>query len=219
MTLRSAGTRGFPVIASGLVLLLIGVMIALGLWQWRRHDEKQAAIATMRANLTRPPVMFPPHGPVARDAMFRRSRVNCLRVAGYDVEAGKAADGTAGYRYIARCVTAGAEGPGALVTLGVGKRPDLTLTWNGGAVTGRIVEEPDHRPMLTRIWGNALVLRPMLVADRAPIAGLLPAAQPSPDDVPDNHRGYAVQWFLFAGVAAAVYALALWQRLRTARGA
>jgi surfeit locus 1 family protein len=32
--------------------------------------------------------------------------------------------------------------------------------------------------------------------------------------VPNNHLAYAVQWFLFAGVAAVIYALALRRRTR-----
>ena len=32
---------------------------------------------------------------------------------------------------------------------------------------------------------------------------------PSPDSIPNNHLSYAVQWFLFAGIAALIYALAL----------
>jgi cytochrome oxidase assembly protein ShyY1 len=31
-------------------------------------------------------------------------------------------------------------------------------------------------------------------------------------DIPNNHLAYAVQWFVFAGVAAAIYAILLWRR-------
>lgn len=40
------------------------------------------------------------------------------------------------------------------------------------------------------------------------------SAPPSPDTIPNNHLSYAVQWFLFAGIAAVIYALALRQRWR-----
>jgi surfeit locus 1 family protein len=48
----------------------------------------------------------------------------------------------------------------------------------------------------------------MLIAAE-PVAGL--AANPAPDlkSVPNNHLAYAVQWFLFAGVAVVIYILAL----------
>jgi surfeit locus 1 family protein len=37
---------------------------------------------------------------------------------------------------------------------------------------------------------------------------------PSLDEIPNNHRFYAIQWFLFAGIALAIYILALRKRLR-----
>jgi surfeit locus 1 family protein len=51
----------------------------------------------------------------------------------------------------------------------------------------------------------------MLVSDRA-APGLVRSKTPSATDIPNNHRAYAVQWFLFAGVALLIYALALRRR-------
>jgi surfeit locus 1 family protein len=53
------------------------------------------------------------------------------------------------------------------------------------------------------------------VAD-PPLAGLAANARPDPADIPNNHWSYAVQWFLFAGTALVIYALALRKRLRWA---
>ena len=41
-------------------------------------------------------------------------------------------------------------------------------------------------------------------------------ANPKPDlaSVPNNHFAYAIQWFLFAGIALLIYGLALRKRLR-----
>ena len=69
--------------------------------------------------------------------------------------------------------------------------------WRGGPVSGVIDADRDH-----------LI---MLVSDAA-APGLQPSARPSPADIPNNHRAYAVQWFLFAGVALVIYVLALRQR-------
>jgi surfeit locus 1 family protein len=41
-------------------------------------------------------------------------------------------------------------------------------------------------------------------------------ARPDPNDIPNNHLAYAVQWFLFAGVALVIYALAVRKRMRAA---
>jgi len=204
--------RSFPIVSTIVVAGLVAVMIGLGIWQIGRHDQKTAAIAAMRANLHRPAVSFPESGPVPVELMFRKSAVLCQRVTRWTVEAGAAADGTSGFRYIAQCA-AGNAGPGALVALGVAGRPDLKPGWNGGSISGWIVEEPDHRSVFQHATGKAGVLRPMLVADRA-VAELKAPAPPSPANVPNNHMSYAVQWFLFASVAVVIYVLALRRRSR-----
>ncbi len=51
----------------------------------------------------------------------------------------------------------------------------------------------------------------LLVAD-TPARGLEASERPSPATIPNNHRAYAVQWFLFAGAALVIYALALRRR-------
>jgi surfeit locus 1 family protein len=203
-----------PIIPTIIVVLLAAAMVALGVWQLERRAEKEAAIALMQANEGKGATSFPQNGPVPTELMFRSSSVNCLTVAQWSVEAGKAADGTSGFRYIAHCTT-GAEGQGALIAMGVGGKPDLKPAWTGGIVKGRIVEEPDHRSLLSRMMGKALVLRPMLVSDVA-IAGLKAPAQPRVTDVPNNHLAYAVQWFIFATLSLVIYALALLRRARSA---
>ncbi|MEJ7926271.1 SURF1 family protein [Sphingobium sp. AN641] len=196
-----------PFLPTLLVGLAVLIMIGLGIWQLQRSAEKTAAIAMAASNPARPAVSFPALPPVPRDLLFRPSSVMCLRVAGWRTEAGRASDGTSGYRYIAQCVT-GAEGPGALVVMGVTPRPDAGPVWTGGRVAGWLSEEPDHRPLIARLAGKAPPLRPMLVA-RTAAAGLKPAAPPSAADVPNNHLAYAVQWFLFAAIAIIIYILAL----------
>ncbi|MEC3951214.1 SURF1 family protein [Sphingobium sp. HWE2-09] len=199
-----------PLIATIVVALAVVTMIALGVWQLQRRGEKEQALALAAANPGRPAVAFPTLPPVAPDILFRPSSVHCLRVVGWRIEAGRAADGSTGYRHIAECST-GAEGPGALVAVGVGQKPDDKPDWTGGQVRGWISEEPDHRALLSRIGGHAPPLRPMLIAREAP-AGLKAAAPPSAADVPNNHLAYAVQWFFFAAVAVIIYILALRRR-------
>ena len=203
-------TRSTPLFASIIVTGAVLVMIALGIWQLQRRGEKEAMLALASANPAKPTVSYPQMAPVPADLLFRRSSVHCLNVVGWQTEAGRAADGSVGYRYIAQCAT-GAEGPGALVALGVAKQPDLKPGWTGGQVAGWISEEPDHRTLLSRFTANALPLRPMLIAERAP-NGFKSVAPPSVEDVPNNHLAYAIQWFFFAGVAVIIYVLALRRR-------
>ena len=199
-----------PVIPTIIVALAVLVMIGLGIWQLQRRGEKAQAIALAASNPAKPAIAFPRLPPVTPDLLFRASSLHCLRVAGWQVEAGRAADGSTGYRHIAQCVT-GAEGPGALVAIGVTQRPDAKPDWTGGQIAGWISEEPDHRALISRIGGKASPLRPMLIARIAP-PGLKASAPPSGDDVPNNHLAYAVQWFFFAGVAIIIYILALRRR-------
>lgn len=200
-----------PLLPTMFVVLAVLAMIGLGVWQLQRRHEKNAILAMAAANPGKPAVAFPAMPPVPSEILFRPSSVHCLRVVGWQTEAGRAADGSTGYRHIAHCAT-GAEGPGVLVALGVDRRPDAQPQWTGGQVEGWISEEPDHRSLLSRLKGNSLPLRPMLVARAAP-ANLKPVAPPDVQDVPNNHLAYAVQWFFFAVVAAVIYVLALrWRR-------
>ena len=208
--------RSIPILPTISVVAAILVMIGLGVWQLQRRGEKAQALALAATNPGRPPIAFPKLPPVDPVSLFRPSSLVCLRVVGWQVEAGRAADGSTGYRHIAQCAT-GAEGPGALVALGVGQKPDQKPQWTGGRVAGWIGEEPDHRALWTRVGGTAAPLRPMLIADRAP-AGLKPVAPPSAADIPNNHLAYAGQWFFFAAVAAVVYILALRRRNMSAGG-
>ena len=199
-----------PVVATIIVLLAVAAMLALGVWQLERRSEKAVLVARYAANLALPPMAFPALAPVAPEAMFRPSQVTCLRVVAWRTEGGRTITGVAGYRHIADCAT-GAEGPGALVDMGVAADPAQKIAWTGGRVTGRITTEPSHESLIGRLSGRAVPLRPMLVAD-VPAPGLAASAPPDPDAIPNNHFAYAVQWFVFAGLALLIYMLALRRR-------
>ncbi|WP_150290075.1 SURF1 family protein [Sphingobium estronivorans] len=205
--------RRLPLLPTLIVAAAVLVMIGLGVWQLQRRAEKEAMLALVAANPARPAVAFPAFPPVPSDLLFRRSSVHCLHVIHWHSEAGRAADGSTGYRYIAECAT-GAEGPGVLVAAGVAARPDATPQWRGGQIRGWIGEEPDHRSLFSRIGGKSLPLRPMLIAGEA-VPGLKPLAPPTVADVPNNHLAYAVQWFIFAAIAVIIYLLAAFRRRST----
>lgn len=205
--------KRLPVIPTILVLIAVVAMIALGVWQLDRRGEKEALIARLSANRDLPPMAFPPLAPVAKEAMFRKSRVNCLRVTGWRVTGGATPTGQGGYRHIAECAT-GAEGPGALIDMGVAANPAFKPDWRGGTVDGLITTEPNQSSIIGKAFGSAPLLRPMLVAD-VPAKGLAASAPPSTAGVSNNHLAYAVQWFLFAGVALIIYVIALQRRAKS----
>lgn len=203
--------RRLPLLPTALVLLAVAAMAALGVWQLQRATWKEALIARYAANRDLPPMAYPEMAPVADAAMFRKSRVTCLRVASWRVTGGSTPTGQPGYRHIADCVT-GVEGPGALIDMGVAADPALKPVWKGGTVDGLITTEPSQASLIATLLGNASPLRPMLVAD-VPAPGLAASAPPSTDGITNNHVAYAVQWFVFAGIALVIYVIALRRRL------
>jgi cytochrome oxidase assembly protein ShyY1 len=146
-----------------------------------------------------PPIAFPTAPMKGELPLYRWATGFCLKPVGQRAIAGENRQGEPGYVHIVQCAT-GAEGPGMAVEIGWSKDPNAKWQWPGGPVTGMIA--PD------RLQGIRLV------AASAP-PGLQPSAMPSLDQIPNNHRFYAIQWFLFAGIALAIYILALRKRLRT----
>jgi surfeit locus 1 family protein len=202
------------IVSTLVVIAACAAMIKLGLWQLNRRSEKLTLIQVYTTNLNKPEMAFNAMGPIKDDMMFRRAAAHCISVAGWVSEAGRAVDGSTGYRWIAQCGS-GAEGPGMLVDMGVSNDPAQSPKWTGGPVTGRVTTEPDHTSFFAKMQGKATPLRPLLVSTNA-APGLRPSAPPNPQQVSNPHLAYAVQWFIFALIAALIYGIALRARLRKA---
>jgi len=197
-----------PLIPTLIVGLAIAAMIALGVWQLQRRAEKNAALAVYAQNLSKPGIDFP-RLPVGDEYLFRHASAFCLDVVGWQTQAGRDRKGIVGWRQIAQCRT-GAEGPLLLIDVGVTRDVNFKPQWGGGPITGTITHAPDSRTLIGQIFDH----RPktlMLIAD-LPAPGLSVTAKPDVSSVPNNHLAYAVQWFLFAGVAGIIYLLALYWR-------
>lgn len=190
-----------PIIPTILVALAVAVMIGLGVWQLQRRAEKDALLATYQAAAGKPPIGWPSVPPKEPLPLFRSATGNCLQVVGFRTSAGQNLKGEPGYLIIADCRT-GAEGPGLAVELGWSKDPNAGKAYRGGLVSGVIA--PDR------------ISRMRLVA-ATPGPGLTASAPPSPATIPNNHLSYAIQWFLFAGIAVVIYILALRGRWRKER--
>lgn len=191
--------RRLPLIPTLVVGLAVAAMIALGFWQLRRAGEKEALLARYRSAQNLPPISFPT-SPVHDDQLplFRHATGMCLKPVAKRSRAGRNRAGEVGYVHIIDCST-GAEGPGMSVEVGWSRNPNEAVNWPGGPVSGVIA--PDSKT------------RMRLVAATSP-PGLAPSAPPSIELIPNNHRSYAVQWFLFALIALTIYVLALRQRLK-----
>ena len=188
--------RKLPLIPTILVGLAVAVMVGLGIWQLQRKAEKDALLATYRAAEGMPPIGWPSVPPKEPLPLFRHATGNCLHAVNFRTAAGQNQRGEPGYLIIADCRT-GAEGPGLAVELGWSKNPNAGRGYRGGLVSGVIA--PDK-------------LSRMRLVAATPGPGLVASAPPSPDIIPNNHFSYAIQWFLFAGIALVIYYLALRQR-------
>jgi hypothetical protein len=195
--------RKLPMIPTLVVAAAVAVMIALGVWQLRRAGEKDALLDRFRAAQNLPPISFPT-GPIHEDRLplFRHSTGMCLQPVAKRSTAGRNGAGEPGFSQIVECRT-GAEGPGMSVELGWSKNPNPAFKWRGGLVSGIIA--PDSRT------------RMRLVAASSP-PGLEPSAPPAIEQIPNNHRSYAIQWFLFALIAVVIYLLALRGKLKPGNG-
>ena len=190
-------TRKLPIFPTIIVAGAVAVMIGLGVWQVQRAGEKQKLLQQYAEAEKLPPIAFPtlPMSD-AQIPLFRHATGVCLRPVSRRTVPGEGTSGEPGYVHIIDCST-GAEGPGMSVAVGWSKDPQAKINWNGGPVSGVIA--PDN------------VTRLRLVAASAP-PGLETVAPPSLDSIANNHRSYAIQWFLFAAIASLIYGLAL--RLR-----
>lgn len=198
-----------PILPTLIVLLAVAAMVALGFWQLQRRTEKAALIAHALANLDRAPQPLPAR--ITDDLLFARVTATCARVEDWTMGAGRTATGTSGYRHIAACVSP--TGQRFRVDKGVAAGPKLRPVWAGGAVAGTLSHAPGGPTLLDRMTGHAAPPAPMIVSD-TPAPGLSPSQRPDPASLPDNHLGYALQWFGFALAAAIIYLLALRRRSR-----
>lgn len=199
---------------SGLfVAAAVATMVALGLWQLQRSDEKAQLRARYAANQLLAPVALASIDAGDPVNLFRRVTADCRTPQRIDIDAGRAqGDGASGWRNIATCaVTPGM--PQLLVDIGVSTGPEGIGRWAGGPVSGVLVTEPQRHGVLARLFSDLPPLRPMIVATQ-PAPGLSASLAPDPASLPDDHISYAIQWFIFAFAAAAIYGLALRQRLR-----
>lgn len=184
--------RQLPIIPTTVVLLAVATMIALGIWQLGRADEKAALIEqyqTVSADGAR--VEWPENSEEATDRLYRLALIECTEVLSRRTTAANSAEGRRGLAQVAKCRLA--NGAEAEIALGFTREP-IEGDWQGGEVQGIIAPGP------------RLVAMP-------PVAGLQPLAAPDPRDLPNNHLAYAGQWFFFALTALVIYFIAIRRKL------
>ncbi|GAA4766843.1 SURF1 family protein [Stakelama sediminis] len=200
--------KRIPIFSTITVLLAVGLMIGLGVWQIQRLHWKEALLARYAANEHKSPIPFP-QGP-DQSTLFRPAYATCAKADNFRLEGA----GNAGFRMLADCRRA--RGGAMTVQLGTSHDPQAKTHWPGGTVEGFISHAPTHRFLIETMLHPQP--QPLLLVVRTPPPGL--NANPGPDlsSVPNNHLSYAVQWFLFATIALVIYALALRRRWRMPDG-
>ena len=189
--------RRIPIFPTLVVLIAVAVMIQLGFWQLDRRAWKEGLIARYTsAEQFSAELPWPADRAGIDAALFRRSSLDCRITGASAAIAGRNFKGALGWAHTMRCTLP--EGGNAEVVLGWSRDPQ-PRQWAGGRVTGLIA--PGGKQ------GARLLAAP-------PLAGLEASARPDPKGLPNNHLAYAVQWFLFAGVALLIYALAVRKRLQ-----
>ncbi len=189
--------RRLPIIPTIVVLLAVGAMVALGVWQLQRLAWKEDLLARYtQAQAMNADTAWPQSPADYPAALYRHARLDCAKVAGLSAVAGRSQAGQSGWAHVAHCRLA--DGGDADVALGWSREPG-DPDWSGGEVEGIVGPAGE---------GVKLVAAPAQ-------AGLEQLAAPDPADIPNNHLAYAVQWFLFALTALVVYALALRKKWRS----
>ena len=175
-----------PVIPTIIVLAAAATMVALGVWQLGRMQEKAELLAYYEAAARSSGTAKYPLTGGGNEVWFLDSKVICSGVTAREAVAGTSLRGQKGWIHRVTCAD------GAVIDLGF-SRDTVAPEWTGGEVSGIIAPGP------------------RLVAD-PPVAGLQPMARPDPGDLPNNHLAYAGQWFFFALTALVIYVLALRRR-------
>ena len=205
---------------------LIGaaVLVSLGFWQLQRLAWKQGVLADIALRMQSPPVAVPAAPDPALDRFLPVTATGDFTGEALDVLVSRVQIG-AGYRVIGVFVTGGRRllvdrgfVPEDARGAGHAAGPGITVTGN--------LHWPDEIDFFTPapdaatgLWfardvpamAQALGTEPVLVIARSDTGGGIEAMPVGDAGIPNNHLGYAVQWFLLAVVWLGMTALYLWR--------
>lgn len=193
-----------PFLPTLIVAAAVAAMVGLGIWQLGRAGEKEALLAEYSRAAELPPVDLDPL--IARGSIgavplaFRRALISCRPGdAAPSVRAARNLAGDSGYGYFLPCRPGVPGFAGRLqVNIGWAAGPSQPARMPGGVVAGTL--------------GQIRAEGPIVLTSAAAAPTLLRSAPPAVEDIPNNHRSYAAQWFFFALAATIIYLLALRRR-------
>jgi surfeit locus 1 family protein len=219
----------FPVV---LGIAGCAVLVALGTWQLRRLEWKEAILAEIEAKIAAVPVALPEAPDPGRDGYLPVTVSGALGGEELHVLTSQKEAGP-GYRVIS-VLTAGerrvmvdlgfvpeaAKDTGrmaeAVTVTGNLHWPDETDGWTPAPDAARGIWFARDVPAMAAALGTEEVL---VVARE--VTGADPGVTPWPIDtaaIPNDHREYAITWFSLAAVWAAMAGLLAWRAVRPAQG-
>jgi len=225
---------------AALVLVCLGILIGLGVWQLQRLKWKEGLLAHIAALQNAPARPLTDILQAGGDLDFVRVSFDCpdlerrptLRL--FSVR-----EGVAGYRLIAACAASGGGYASILVDRGFTPLEQAAAAGQPGRavlpgpVTG-VLRQGDKANFATppnrageNLWysrdvaamaGALHAAAPapvyLMIERPAPASGL-PIPAPIPADIPNRHFEYALTWFGLAASLIGVYAAMLLRRRRT----
>lgn len=201
-----------------LVLGVVVGMVALGLWQLRRLDERRDRNDLIEARVTLPaePVAALVDGePDVDELRFRAASASGAVEAVRTVRTTQ--DGAPGYHVLRAVRVDGDRGVVVLAGFLAGEANPPSATDDAVAVDGFAVpigrtSRPVRREAERLAADTGLDLLPVLVQATTADPPLTPVPRPEGGDGP--HLSYAVQWFLFGTVVVVGYPFLLRRRAR-----
>lgn len=216
-----------------LIFGLVGcaILMSLGFWQLRRLDWKQAMLAQIEARIHDAPITLP----ATADESAKYTPVTVTGMTGEEllVLSGQKGIG-AGYEVITAFTTD--DGRRLLLDRGFFAEPQGQQGWQVRHPPTRLTVQGNlHWPQETspstppadatrNLWfardvpamAQALNTEPLLVV-AARIEGDTQGVTPQPiaiTGIPNDHLGYAIQWFAMAAVWAGMTAFLIWRITR-----
>lgn len=200
-----------PVIATLIVLLAVGTMIGLGLWQLQRLAWKESLLARYSAAATIPAPLLVTGADLPGNAAYRHIVWDCPQTSPDQVVGGSNVHGQSGWAHVVLCSHRSGD-MSTIVPVVIGWSFAVApVQWAGGRLIGVAVPGIKTGVALPAPGGASRNLDWHVVAD-PPLAGLVATATPDPRMIANNHLSYAIQWFFFAATALIIYALALRKR-------
>ena len=233
--MTSAARPRFPIILTILAVLLLGVLLALGVWQVQRMQWKEGLIASAEAAAGQPPLPLD-EALKLDNPEFRRVILTCrgLSAAPF-VELQSIENSDAGVRLVSTCAVEG--GPTLLVDRGfvsaeISSRPPVNAADTMPVVITGVLRRSPAPSALTpppaegRFYGRDAEAMARALKVEGPIspftvfattstnpdwAALKPSAPPAA--FTNNHLGYALTWFGLAAALIAFYVVLLRRRM------